>query len=46
MNKNLIMIATFLMVSGVAFAQKVSLGPKLGANIGKIDGAGFSEKYS
>lgn len=46
MNKNFILIAMFLIISGAAAAQKVSLGPKLGANIGKIDGAGFSEKYS
>jgi hypothetical protein len=46
MNKNFILIAMFLIISGAVAAQKVSLGPKLGANIGKIDGAGFSEKYS
>ena len=27
-------------------AQKINIGPKLGANIGKIDGAGFSDKYT
>jgi hypothetical protein len=45
MNKYLIIL--FLTVAGFsASAQGIKVGPKLGANMGKIDGAGFDEKYS
>lgn len=45
MNKYLIIL--FLTVAGFsASAQGIKIGPKLGANMGKIDGAGFDEKYS
>ena len=45
MNKYLIIL--FLTVAGFsASAQGIKIGPKLGANVGKIDGAGFDEKYS
>jgi hypothetical protein len=46
MQKNHLLLIFGLFISSFAFAQKVNLGPKLGANIGKIDGAGFSQKYS
>jgi hypothetical protein len=39
-------IIIVLIFTGSAFAQKINIGPKLGANIGKIDGAGFSDKYT
>jgi hypothetical protein len=39
-------IIIVLIFTGRAFAQKINIGPKLGANIGKIDGAGFSDKYT
>ncbi len=45
MNKYLIIgIVSFLSLS--ASAQGVKFGPKLGANMGKIDGKGFDENYS
>lgn len=46
MNKYLLTIFALLTVSSFSFAQSFSIGPKLGANVGKIDGAGFSEKYT
>lgn len=46
MNKYLLIFITLLTVSSVSLAQSFSIGPKLGANIGKIDGAGFSDKYT
>ncbi len=46
MNKYLLSIITLFAVSTASFAQSFSIGPKLGANIGKIDGAGFSDKYT
>lgn len=39
-----ILIAAFISMN--ASAQGIKFGPKLGANMGKIDGAGFDEKYS
>jgi Outer membrane protein beta-barrel domain len=45
MNKYLIILAvTFISIG--ASAQGIKFGPKLGANMGKIDGAGFDEKYT
>lgn len=45
MNKYLIIgIVSLLSIS--ASAQGIKFGPKLGANMGKIDGAGFNDKYS
>jgi len=46
MNKYLLTIFALVFVYISASAQSFSIGPKLGANIGKIDGAGFSEKYT
>ena len=46
MNKYLLSIIVLFAVSSASFAQSFSIGPKLGANIGKIDGAGFSDKYT
>lgn len=45
MQKYLLIIAVTL-ISISASAQGIKFGPKLGANMGKIDGAGFDEKYS
>lgn len=45
MNKYLI-ILLLAAASISASAQGIKIGPKLGANMGKIDGAGFDEKYS
>jgi Outer membrane protein beta-barrel domain len=45
MNKYLILIA--VLFTGIsASAQGIKIGPKLGANMGKIDGNGFDEKYT
>jgi len=46
MQKNNLLLIFALLISTFAFSQGFNLGPKLGANIGKIDGAGFSQKYS
>jgi hypothetical protein len=45
MQKYLIILAVTV-ISISASAQGIKFGPKLGANMGKIDGAGFDEKYS
>ncbi|MFN5135888.1 MAG: porin family protein [Chitinophagaceae bacterium] len=45
MNKYLI-IGIISLLSISASAQGIKFGPKLGANMGKIDGAGFNDKYS
>lgn len=45
MNKYLIIFAVSIL-SISASAQGIKFGPKLGANMGKIDGAGFDEKYA
>jgi hypothetical protein len=45
MNKYLI-IGIISLLSISASAQGIKFGPKLGANMGKIDGAGFNEKYT
>jgi Outer membrane protein beta-barrel domain len=45
MNKYLIIGLVSLLSLSVS-AQGVQFGPKLGATMGKIDGAGFDEKYS
>ena len=45
MQKYLIILAVSV-ISISASAQGIKFGPKLGANMGKIDGAGFDEKYS
>lgn len=44
MKKYLVLIVVAITVSSVSFAQ-FRIGPKLGANIGKIDGKGFDEQY-
>jgi hypothetical protein len=46
MSKYFLLFMIALILTGNAFAQKINIGPKLGANIGKIDGAGFSDKYT
>lgn len=33
-------------ITSVSFAQGIKFGPKLGANMGKITGSGFSDKYA
>ncbi|MFT3844779.1 MAG: porin family protein [Lacibacter sp.] len=45
MKKYLVILLAAFAVSSTSFAQ-FKIGPKLGANMGKIDGSGFSEKYS
>lgn len=43
--KKVMLLAAIVCISASSFAQ-FRIGPKLGANIGKIEGAGFSEKYT
>lgn len=45
MKKYLIIIAVSIL-SVSASAQGIKFGPKVGANMGKIDGTGFSDKYA
>lgn len=45
MNKYLLVLFVTL-ISVSASAQGIKFGPKLGANMGKIDGAGFDDQYS
>lgn len=45
MKKYLIILAVSI-ISVSASAQGIKFGPKVGANMGKIDGAGFSDKYA
>ncbi|MEQ1798387.1 MAG: porin family protein [Lacibacter sp.] len=44
MKKYLVILLVSLTASATSFAQ-FRIGPKLGANIGKIDGKGFDEQY-
>lgn len=44
MKKFLVILLVAVTASSVSFAQ-FRIGPKLGANIGKIDGKGFDEQY-
>jgi hypothetical protein len=46
MSKYFLVFILSIMFTGFVHAQGISIGPKLGANIGKIEGAGFSEKYT
>ena len=44
MKKYLVILLVSLTASATSFAQ-FRIGPKLGANMGKIDGKGFNEQY-
>jgi opacity protein-like surface antigen len=44
MKKSLVILIVAITASTASFAQ-FRIGPKLGANIGKIDGKGFDEQY-
>ncbi len=44
MKKSLVILLVAITASATSFAQ-FRIGPKLGANIGKIDGKGFDEQY-
>ena len=47
MTKYLLLLSLFISISLISLAQGgFHIGPKIGANMGKIDGAGFSENYS
>lgn len=46
MSKYFLVFILSFMLTGFVYGQGISIGPKLGANIGKIDGAGFSDKYT
>jgi hypothetical protein len=46
MKKYFILSLGAFLLCAASFAQSLKIGPKLGANIGKIDGSGFSEKYT
>ncbi len=45
MKKYLVILLAVFAFSSTSFAQ-FRIGPKLGANLGKIDGSGYSEKYT
>lgn len=44
MKKYLVLLVVAITASSVSFAQ-FRIGPKLGANLGKIEGKGFDEQY-
>jgi hypothetical protein len=44
--KKYLIIAAVIFIGAGASAQGIKIGPKLGANMGKIDGNGFDEKYT
>lgn len=44
--KKYFIILTVSIIGFSASAQGIKFGPKLGANLGKIDGQGFSDKYA
>jgi opacity protein-like surface antigen len=46
MKKYLLILLVSVCFISVSNAQKLKVGVKLGANMGKIDGSGFSEKYT
>jgi hypothetical protein len=46
MKKYLVFLFVLVFVSTQSNAQKFKFGPKLGANVGKIDGKGFSDEYT
>ncbi len=46
MKKYFFILFVSLFVTSVSFAQSFKFGPKLGANIGKIEGKGFSDSYT
>lgn len=46
MKKYLVIIIVSVCFVSVSNAQKFKFGPKLGANVGKIEGSGFSDKYT
>jgi hypothetical protein len=46
MKKYSMILAAVLLISSASFAQSFKFGPKLGANMGKIEGKGFSDQYS
>ncbi|HMO32041.1 MAG TPA: porin family protein [Lacibacter sp.] len=46
MHKHLILFIFTATLASSALAQGFKIGPKLGANIGKIEGAGFSDMYT
>ncbi|MFN8264542.1 MAG: porin family protein [Chitinophagaceae bacterium] len=46
MKKYLVILLSAVLVSSAASAQSLKFGPKLGANLGKIDGKNFSDQYA
>lgn len=44
MKKSLVILLVAVILSATSFAQ-FRIGPKLGANIGKIEGSGFNEQF-
>ncbi|MFN4286379.1 MAG: porin family protein [Lacibacter sp.] len=44
--KKLTLLLTLVVATAATSFAQFRIGPKLGANVGKIDGAGFSEKYT
>lgn len=46
MKKFSILLLVSLVITSASFAQSFKFGPKLGANVGKIEGKGFSDSYT
>ncbi len=46
MKKYLVILLVSVCFTSVSNAQKFKFGPKLGANVGKIEGKGFSDQYT
>ncbi len=46
MKKYSVLLLVALVITAASFAQSFKFGPKLGANVGKIEGKGFSDSYT
>ncbi len=46
MKKYSMILVALLSISSASYTQSLKFGPKLGANMGKIEGKGFSDEYS
>lgn len=46
MKKYSVLLLVVMVITSASFAQSFKFGPKLGANLGKIEGKGFSDAYT
>ena len=46
MKKYSVLLLVAIVIASASFAQSFKFGPKLGANVGKIEGKGFSDAYT